>query len=101
MRSHFSDCQDSGKWQQCLCQDERVRWTAFIGVLVFYMLPPVILRIEYPEIVHVSCWGMLTSELCAGSETLTSDARIVESTKEDNVVLPKRHSRCGLFKKRV
>jgi hypothetical protein len=33
--------------------------------------------------------------------SLTSDARIVKSTEEDDVVLPKRHSRCGLLKKRV
>ena len=42
---------------------------------------------------------MFTSKLCAGSETLTSDTRIVKSAKEDDVVLPQRHSRYSLFKK--
>lgn len=43
--------------------------------------------------------AMLTSELCAGSETLTGDARIIKSTEEEDVVLPKGHSRYGLLKK--
>jgi hypothetical protein len=42
---------------------------------------------------------MFNSKLYAGSETLTSDARIVKSTEENDVVLPKSHSRYGLFKK--
>ena len=42
---------------------------------------------------------MFTSKLCADSETLTSDTRIVKSAKEDDVVLPQRHSRYSVFKK--
>ena len=37
--------------------------------------------------------------LCTGSETLTSKTRIVESAKEDDVVLPQRHSNYNLFEK--
>jgi hypothetical protein len=57
------------------------------------------MRVEYPEIVQISCYGMFTSKLCAGSEILTSDTWIVKSAKEDDVVLPQRHSRYNLFKK--
>jgi hypothetical protein len=71
-----------------VCQNERLRWAAFIRIFEFYLLPLVLLRVEYPEIVHITCYEMFTSKLCAGSEILTSDTRIVKSAKEDDVVLP-------------
>ena len=43
---------------------------------------------------------MLTSEPYVGSELLTSYARIIKSTEEDDVMLPQRHSGYGSFKKR-
>jgi hypothetical protein len=70
------------------CQNERLRWATFIRISKFYLLPLVLLRVKYPEIVHISCYEMSTSKLCAGPETLTSDTRIVKSAKEDDVVLP-------------
>lgn len=79
----------------------RLRWAAFIKIFEFYLLPLVLLRVKYPEIVHISCYEMFTSKLWAGSETLTSETRIVKSAKEDNVVLPQRYSRYSLFKKGV
>jgi hypothetical protein len=78
-----------------------LRWAAFIRILEFYLLPLVIVRVEHPEIVHISRYVMLTSELCADSERLTSDAWIVKSTEEHDIVLPQCHSRYGLFKKKT
>lgn len=87
------------KWQQCLCQNECLRWAAFVRIFEFYLLPLVLLGVEYPEIVHISCYEMFTSELCAGSGTLTCDTRIVKPAKEDDEVLPQGHSEYSLFKK--
>jgi len=77
-----------------------LRWAAFIRILEFYLLPLVLVRVEHPEIVHISRYLMLTSELCADSERLTSDTWIVKSTEEHDVVLPQCYSRYGLFKKK-
>ena len=57
------------------------------------------MRVEYPEIVHISCYEMFTPKICVGSEKLTSDTRIIKATKEDDVVLPQRNSRYNLLKK--
>jgi hypothetical protein len=80
-----------------MCQNGRLRWAAFIRIFE-YLLPLVLLRVEYPEIIHISCYEMFTSKLYAGSQTPTSDTRIVKSAKEDDVVLPQRYSRYSLFK---
>lgn len=82
-----------------VCQNEPLRWAASIGIFEFYLLPFVLLRVEYPEVIHISCYEMFTSILWTGSETLTHDTRIVKSTKEDDVVFPQRHSRFSLFEK--
>ena len=38
-----------------VCQDESLRWAAFVRIPVFYLLPLVFKHVEHPEIIHIFC----------------------------------------------